>query len=61
MVSGRGCNYLRWWLVAVSNERRQDMRQAEQLATIRLARAAAVLLLLWSGLAVVYTAQCRLQ
>lgn len=61
MVSGRGCNYLSWWLVAVSNERRQDRRQAEQLATIRLARAAAVLLLLWSWLAVVYTAQCRLQ
>ena len=54
MVSGRGCNYLSWWLVAVSNERSQDMRQAEQLATIRQARAAAVLLLLWSGLAGVH-------
>ena len=48
MVSGRGCNYLSWWLVAVSNERRQDMRQAEQLATIRPG------LLLWSGLALVH-------
>ena len=47
MVSGRGCNYLSWWLVAVSNERRQDMRQAEQLATIRLARAAAAMV--WAG------------
>ena len=47
MVSGRGCNYLSWWLVAVSNERRQDRRQAEQLATTRLARAAAAMV--WAG------------
>ena len=47
MVSGRGCNYLSWRLVAVSNERSQDRRQAEQLATIRLARAAAAMV--WAG------------
>ena len=33
--------------MAVSNERRQDRRQAEQLATIRLARAAAAMV--WAG------------
>ena len=50
MVSGRGCNYLSWWLVAVSNERRQDRRQAEQLATTRLARAAAAMVCAgWDG------------
>ena len=57
MVSSRGCNYLSWWLVAVSNERRQDMRHAEQLATIRLARAAAVAAMVWAGCGVHCTVQ----